>query len=101
MRLPSEGYAQVRTGPGAQPPRRGGTVVGTQDAIAAEVTQIIDDLRGEVGARKRRNFDNVRAKFLNELGEGGAVHQALEDIVMLAASSTKVRIVPSALDIRY
>lgn len=61
---------QVRTGTGAQPPKRGGVVHGTDEAVASEVEHIISDLKGPVGDRKRRNLAAVRAQLLQYLSKG-------------------------------
>lgn len=62
---------QVRTGTGAQPPKRGGIVKGTDEAVASEIEHIISDLKGPVGDRKRRNLAAVRAQLLQDLAPGG------------------------------
>ncbi|KAG8867582.1 hypothetical protein FRB98_004100 [Tulasnella sp. 332] len=62
---------QVRTGDGARPPARGGKVEGTSEAVAAEVEQVLADLGGPVGERKRKNLGIVRRKMLDDMREGG------------------------------
>lgn len=37
------------------------------DAIEQELNGIIDDIEGEKGVEKRRNFEQFRAQFLKEL----------------------------------
>ncbi|KAG8840548.1 hypothetical protein FRB96_009063 [Tulasnella sp. 330] len=61
----------VRTGDGARPPARGGKVEGTSEAVAAEVEQVLADLGGPVGERKRKNLGIVRRKMLDDMREGG------------------------------
>ncbi|KAG8927744.1 hypothetical protein FRC01_006990 [Tulasnella sp. 417] len=72
---------QVRTGPGARPPRRGGQVVGTDEAIAAEIRQVVADLKGEVGQRKRMNIEAVQRQFLEAKTPGGSADLALKALV--------------------
>ncbi|KAG8975328.1 hypothetical protein FRC05_005887 [Tulasnella sp. 425] len=72
---------QVRTGPGARPPHRGGKVIGTDEAIAAEIRQILADLKGEVGQRKRRNILAMQRKFLEAKAPGGSADLALKALV--------------------
>ncbi|KAG9045077.1 hypothetical protein FS837_007066 [Tulasnella sp. UAMH 9824] len=72
---------QIRTGPGARPPRRGGQVVGTDEVIAAEIRQVVADLKGEVGQRKRKNIEAVQKKFLEAKAPGGSADLALKALV--------------------
>ncbi|KAG8905658.1 hypothetical protein FRC00_013124 [Tulasnella sp. 408] len=62
---------KVRTGTGARPPKRGGVVHGTDEALASEIENILLDLKGPVGDRKRKNLAAVRAQLLQDLEEGG------------------------------
>lgn len=74
-------FHQVRTGPGAIDPARGGKIVGTDEAIAEEVQQVIDDLKGDVGARKRKNLDRVRRETFDALEIGGPAYMATRELV--------------------
>lgn len=65
---------QVRTGKhGLKPPLRGGSIEGSNDAVAAEVRRIISEVNGSTGARKRANFEVVRQEFLAAMKPGGEV----------------------------
>ncbi|KAG8870885.1 hypothetical protein FRB97_009269 [Tulasnella sp. 331] len=76
---------QVRAGEGAQPPARGGKVEGTPDAVTAELKQILIDLKGEVGERKRKNLEAVRKQTLDALSEGGEVRKDVQAVLKLAS----------------
>ncbi|KAG8909790.1 hypothetical protein FRC01_006722 [Tulasnella sp. 417] len=72
---------QVRTGTGAQPPKRGGIVEGTDEAIAQEIAGIVEDLKGPVGERKRRNLVAVRSKLLADLAKGGDADAEVQKLI--------------------
>ncbi|KIO31898.1 glycosyltransferase family 1 protein [Tulasnella calospora MUT 4182] len=69
---------QVRTGPGAQQPRRGGIVQGTDEAVAGEVKEVIECLGGEIGQKKRSNLAELRARLTQSLELGGAADSETE-----------------------
>lgn len=50
--------------------------------MAAEVQQVITDLKGEVGARKRENLDKVRRDAFASLDEGGDAYLAMKELVI-------------------
>ncbi|KAG8907629.1 hypothetical protein FRC01_007614 [Tulasnella sp. 417] len=77
---------QVRTGPGADPPLRGGSIDGSNDAVKAEIKQIAEDIKGEVGERKRQNLAAFREKILAELAEGGDSYEAIDHLITYASS---------------
>ncbi|KIO31897.1 glycosyltransferase family 1 protein [Tulasnella calospora MUT 4182] len=77
---------KVRTGPGARPPQRGGSVSGTTEAVEAEIKQIAEDINGEVGERKRHNLAALREKILTELKEGGDSYEAIDRLIAYASS---------------
>lgn len=68
-------FLQVRTGDGAKPPHRlgGVEIKGTSEALAVEFNQVLTDLRGEIGERKRKNLEVLRKGVLEALAEGGEV----------------------------
>ncbi|KAG8996339.1 hypothetical protein FRB94_008385 [Tulasnella sp. JGI-2019a] len=75
---------QVRTGEGAQPPARGGKVEGTPAAVTAELKQILSEIKGEVGERKRKNLQVVRQQTFDALAEGGEVRKDMHALLKLA-----------------
>ncbi|KAG8920316.1 hypothetical protein FRC00_010205 [Tulasnella sp. 408] len=77
---------KVRTGPGARPPRRGGEISGTNEAVAAEIEQIVEDIKGEVGKRKRSNLATLRESVLLGVKEGGDCYQAIDQLLAYASS---------------
>ncbi|KAG8876178.1 hypothetical protein FRB97_004356, partial [Tulasnella sp. 331] len=78
---------QVRTGDGARPPARGGKVEGTSEAVAAEIEQVLADLVGSVGERKRKNLGVVRQKMLDDMKEGGVCDMALKGLLDLVPTN--------------
>ncbi|KIO21440.1 hypothetical protein M407DRAFT_28961 [Tulasnella calospora MUT 4182] len=72
---------QVRTGTGAQPPKRGDIVEGTDEAIAQEIAGIVEDLKGPVGERKRRNLAAVRSQLLADLAKGGDADAEVQKLI--------------------
>jgi len=79
---------QVRTGLGAVPPLRSGgklKIEGTEEAVAAEVEQIVKDLKGEVGDRKRKNLERVRRETFEALAEGGDAYVATKELLQYGA----------------
>ncbi|KAG8858440.1 hypothetical protein FRB96_005325 [Tulasnella sp. 330] len=77
----------VRTGDGARPPARGGKVEGTSEAVAAEIEQVLADLVGSVGERKRKNLGVVRQKMLDDMKEGGVCDMALKGLLDLVPTN--------------
>ncbi|KAG8907628.1 hypothetical protein FRC01_007613, partial [Tulasnella sp. 417] len=69
---------QVRTGPGAQQPRRGGIIQGTDEAVSAEVKEVIECLGGEIGQKKRSNLAGLRSRLAKSLELGGAADSETE-----------------------
>ncbi|KAG8991571.1 hypothetical protein FRB94_012430 [Tulasnella sp. JGI-2019a] len=74
---------QVRTGVGAGPPARGGKVEGTPEAVAAEFKQILADIKGPVGERKRKNLGAIRQRILEDMKAGGECHTAIKGLLDL------------------
>ncbi|KAG8991572.1 hypothetical protein FRB94_012431 [Tulasnella sp. JGI-2019a] len=74
---------QVRTGIGAGPPARGGKVEGTPEAVAAEFKQVLTDIKGPVGERKRKNLNVIRQQILDDMKVGGECHVALKGLLDL------------------
>lgn len=74
-------YSQIRVGPGAKPPMRGGTIEGTEEAISTEIRDIVRDMLGAVGNRKRKNLEVVRDELVASLRSGGSVDQQTGDIL--------------------
>ncbi|KAG8955360.1 hypothetical protein FRC04_008711 [Tulasnella sp. 424] len=72
---------KVRTGPGARPPLRGGSVASTDEAVAAEIKQIAQDIQGEEGVRKRANLATLRENIRSALAEGGESHEAIDQLL--------------------
>jgi len=84
---------QVRTGIGAGPPRRGGQVEGTPEALAAEVKQVLEEIKSPVGERKKRNLLALRERFVREMAsdeEGGSVGGAVKDFLAFVSEPPKV-----------
>ncbi|KAG9051282.1 hypothetical protein FS837_009548 [Tulasnella sp. UAMH 9824] len=69
---------QVRTGPGAQQPRRGGIIQGTDEAVTAEVKEVTKGLGGEIGQKKRFNLAELRVRLAKSLELGGAADSETE-----------------------
>ncbi|KAG8849861.1 hypothetical protein FRB96_000606 [Tulasnella sp. 330] len=65
----------VRIGEAAQPPARGGKIEGTPAAVAAEFKQVLSEIKGPVGERKRKNMMDLRQKMMDALKEGGEVRK--------------------------
>lgn len=75
---------QVRSGPnGLRPPARGGKVEGTPDALAAEVKQVLSELKegNSVGERKKVNLMALREQTLNAMSDGGEAEVALKEFM--------------------
>lgn len=71
---------ETRTGePGLKPIlATGKTPTGTLDAFKEEVKQLLDDMAGEAGARKRRNVKQKQAQIAKSWGKGGRSSKVLE-----------------------
>ncbi|KAG8845877.1 hypothetical protein FRB96_002245 [Tulasnella sp. 330] len=76
---------QTRLGEGAQPPARGGKVEGTAEAVVAEFKQVLSEIKGEVGKRKRTNLMALRHQTFEALKEGGEVQKEVRACLKLAA----------------
>lgn len=55
--------------------------MGTDDAIAKEIQQIITDIKGEVGGRKQKNLERVRRAAFEALDVGGPSFMAMKELV--------------------
>jgi len=80
---------QVRTGNGARPPYRGGKVEGTAEALEAELKEVLIQLAGEVGERKRNNLQAVRQSILDAMAEGGEVEGELKELMSFAMNEPR------------
>ncbi|KAG9007968.1 hypothetical protein FRB94_008292 [Tulasnella sp. JGI-2019a] len=76
---------QVRTGAGARPPYRGGKIEGTPEAVASEFNQVLVEIKGEIGQRKRKNLEAVRQRLLDATKEGGEAEVDLKRVLNLAS----------------
>ncbi|KAG8921227.1 hypothetical protein FRC03_000375 [Tulasnella sp. 419] len=72
---------QIRTGVAAAPTRSGIKVEGTDEAIKHEIKQILSDLKGEVGDRKRKNVLAVQKMFRESVQTGGEADLALGSLL--------------------
>lgn len=52
-------------------PFRGTKIEGTLDAVADEVKQVLAEVKGPTGERKRRNLDALRLQTMDAVAEGG------------------------------
>lgn len=70
---------EARTGENGLKPilATGKTPTGTLDAFRKEVQQLLDDMAGDAGARKRRNIKQRQAQIAKSWGEGGRSRNAL------------------------
>jgi len=80
---------QVRTGPGAQTPFRGGKIEGTDEAIAQEIKGVLEQLKGEVGERKRSNALDVRKMFVDAAKPGGGSWNGLRELVNFGSADSQ------------
>ncbi|KZT56671.1 glycosyltransferase family 1 protein [Calocera cornea HHB12733] len=73
---------QVRIGVAKTKAFRGGPngteIIGTEEAIKAEMRDVLKRARGEEGKRKRANAKTSRQTILDALIPGGAIHQHFE-----------------------
>ena len=76
-------FIEVRTGEyGLKPMLSSGkTPTGTLDAFREELAQVLDNLTGEVGSRKRANARRVKSKLAMAWTEGGAAREAFSHLV--------------------
>ena len=74
---------EVRTGPYARKPllASGKTPTGTLEAFRAELKQVLDDMAGEVGARKRANARRMQGELSKAWGEGESARRAFSSLV--------------------
>ncbi|KAG9026666.1 hypothetical protein FRB95_008565 [Tulasnella sp. JGI-2019a] len=75
---------QVRTGVGARLPYRGGKIEGTPEAVASEFHQVLVEVNGVVGQRKRKHLQVVRRRLLHAMNEGGEAEVDLKKLLDLA-----------------
>jgi hypothetical protein len=75
---------EVRTGPsGLKPIRARGNFIpsGTIEAFRAEADDILSEMKGEVGARKRRNAKQAQIELSKAWAEGGPAKAAFNEFV--------------------
>ncbi|KAG9008058.1 hypothetical protein FRB90_009133 [Tulasnella sp. 427] len=77
----------VRTGPGADRPARGGEIEGTNEAVAAEVGEIVRDISSEIGDRKRQNLTMLRERVLGAIEEGGESYMEIDRLIAYSSST--------------
>ncbi|KAJ7097455.1 hypothetical protein C8R44DRAFT_370256 [Mycena epipterygia] len=68
---------EVRTGKGLQPLHSGRVPRGTREAVRAEIQEVLDECRGEVGREKRGNAYRMRGEIKKAWEEGGSAQVAL------------------------
>ncbi|KAJ6591295.1 hypothetical protein DFH09DRAFT_1420435, partial [Mycena vulgaris] len=68
---------EVRTGKGLRPLFSGQVPRGTREAVGAEFRRTIEECRGAVGERKRKNAGRVRVEFAKAWEEGGTARIAI------------------------
>jgi hypothetical protein len=74
---------ETRTAPhGLKPIRVRGnfTPTGTIEALRAELDQVLEDMQGNVGARKRANARRAQADLATAWAEGGSARLVFEDM---------------------
>ena len=64
---------------------RGTHAKGTAEAVVAEAREVLHMARGEVGARKRRNAENIRDKLKMTWEEGGEGLENLRRLLRLVS----------------
>ncbi|KAG8845874.1 hypothetical protein FRB96_002242 [Tulasnella sp. 330] len=74
----------VRLGEGAKPPARGGKVEGTPAAVAAEFKQVLSEIKGAFGERKRENLMALRQEIFDALKEGGEAQKDMRPCSQLS-----------------
>ncbi|KAJ7738171.1 hypothetical protein B0H16DRAFT_1730061 [Mycena metata] len=72
---------EVRTGKGLQPLRNGRVPKGTREAMAAEIREVFDQARGEVGEEKRKNAQRLKQELVAAWEKGGSAHTAIRDFL--------------------
>lgn len=60
---------------------------GTTEAVAAEMKQILEEMKGSVGERKRKNLNVLRQAMLGSLVEGGETSIGLSGLSKYIAGS--------------
>jgi hypothetical protein len=78
-------FMEVRTEPlGLKPIRARGdfTPSGTIEAFRAEVDKILREMKGEVGARKRRNAKQAQIELSKAWAEGGPAKAAFDELTV-------------------
>jgi len=69
---------------------RGGNIEGTEEAVSAEIEQVIADLDGDVGARKKRNLEQLRHNMMQSMEEGGESHREIGNLIDFGTPETLV-----------
>ena len=59
----------------------GKTPTGTLDAFRTELTQVLDDMAGEIGARKRANARRMRGSLGKAWSDDGPARQAFNALI--------------------
>lgn len=73
---------EVRTGMGLQPLHSGRVPRGTRAAVGAEIREILDQCRGEVGRKKRKNAHRMKGELSKAWSEGGSAQVAMHAFLM-------------------
>lgn len=60
---------------------------GTPDAVATELKQVLEELKGEVGDRKRKNLQVLRQKSFDAVAKGGETQRGIKDLLEYASGS--------------
>lgn len=67
---------------GLKPRHRDGRApVGSLDAFRKEVAQLLDDMKGQVGARKRANAKQMQAELAKAWAAGGTARRDCDALV--------------------
>ncbi|KAJ7738805.1 hypothetical protein B0H16DRAFT_1569901, partial [Mycena metata] len=72
---------EVRTGKGLQPLRNGRVPKGTREAMTAEIREVFDQARGEVGEEKRKNAQRLKQELVAAWEKGGSAHTAIREFL--------------------
>lgn len=56
------------------------------EAITVEVEQILEDLKGQVGERKKKNLETLRRRIFAGFEEGGETTTAMKALVDFGSS---------------
>ncbi|KAG8874086.1 hypothetical protein FRB97_006176 [Tulasnella sp. 331] len=76
----------IRVGDAMKPPARGGKIEGTPAAVATEFKQILSEIKGAIGERKRGNLMALRQQMFEALKEGGEVQSDMDACIKLASA---------------